>query len=94
MAEFLYSAWFAEDAAYQDDQDREWVACIGIEAISAEQAQEWGDRLARDRASRSETERFLWSSVELRADVVGVTDWSTLPNIRAGQAASDEEIGW
>jgi hypothetical protein len=94
MAEFVYSVWFADDAAFPDDQDREWVACIGIEAASAKEAQAWGDRLAHDRAIRRNSERFLWSSVELKAEVVGVTDWSTMPCIRVGQCASDDEIGW
>lgn len=49
MTEFVYSAWFADDAAHPDDQDREWVACIGIEAASPEEAQGWGNHLSRER---------------------------------------------
>jgi hypothetical protein len=94
MAKIHNTATIANDPTIPDDPDHEWVACIGIEAASEEKAQGWGDRLARDRAGRSGAERFLRSSVELKADAFGVSDWSTMPRIRAGQPVSDEEIGW
>jgi hypothetical protein len=94
MAEFVYSVWFSDDDALDDDQDREWVACIGIEAGNGDEAQRWGDTLARDRVSRNPAERFIRSSIELRSEVSGVTNWSSLPCVRAGQLASDDEIGW
>jgi hypothetical protein len=94
MSKFLYSVWFLDTDAYGDDQDREWVACFGIEAASEKDAQRWGDTLARDRAHRHQRDTFLHSSIEPEDQVRGVTDWSSLPRIRAGEAVSDDVIGW
>lgn len=94
MTEFLYSVWFTNVDGDLDDQDREWVACIAIKARSANEAQHWGDTLSHDRAVRFPNDHFTNSSVELKRDVRGVTDWSSVPHIRSGQLASDAEIGW
>jgi hypothetical protein len=94
MAEFLYSAWFIDDAALPDDQDREWVACILIDADCADAAKSWGDSLAQDRATHNPSERFLWSSIEDMMPLPEATDLSSVPHIEAGQLASSEEIGW
>ena len=94
MDSFIYSVWFLDSDAAEDDQDREWVACIGIRAPSAAEAQAWGDALAHDRSRRIPNETFIRSSVELERDVAGVADWSNLPRIHAGESATDDVIGW
>lgn len=94
MAEFLYSAWFVDDAALPDDQDREWVACILIDADCADAAKSWGDSLAQDRANPNSSERFLWSSIEDKTSLPEATDLLNLPRIEAGLPVSNEEIGW
>ena len=94
MAEFVYSAWFLDETARPGDQDREWLACILIDATNAEAAQEWGDTLARDRANRNLGDRFLWSSIEEKTSIIKASNLSDLPRIGEGQHVSDEEIGW
>ncbi|WP_043606148.1 hypothetical protein [Novosphingobium sp. Rr 2-17] len=94
MTEFLYSAWFTDLCTDPTDQDREWVACIAIEATSAKDAQHWGDVISHDRAARLKKDRFVESSVELASDALAVTDWSSLPRIHYGQSPSDQEVGW
>src|SRR3546814_5745544 len=69
MSEFLYSAWFVDENALPNDQDREWVACILIDADCADAAKSWGDSLAQDRAAKSLSECFLWSSIEDKTSV-------------------------
>jgi hypothetical protein len=94
MNSFIYNVWFLDTDAHEDDQDREWVACIGIQATTAEEAQKWGDALARERNRRFPSDIFVSSSVELESEVVGVTDWSGVPRISAGETATDAIIGW
>lgn len=94
MSEFLYSAWFVDETALPNDQDREWVACILINADCADDARSWGDSLAHDRATKRLSERLLRSSIEDRTSLPKTMDLSNLPRIEAGQLASDEEIGW
>ncbi|WP_043605368.1 hypothetical protein [Novosphingobium sp. Rr 2-17] len=94
MTEFLYSAWFNDFSADPTDQNREWVACIAIEADSAKDAQHWGDVISRGRAARMPKDQFVESSIELAYDALAVTDWSNLPRIHYGQSPSDQELGW
>lgn len=94
MVKFIYSAWFLDTVAEADDQDKEWAVCIGIKASTAEVAKDWGDTLTSGRMGRFPSDEFIWSSVQREVDVEGVTDWSTLPRIKAGDYATDEEIGW
>ncbi len=84
---YLYSVWFRDDALPPDDQDHEWVACFLIEADSPGAAQALGDELALARARRAQ-EQFLWSSVALP------TGAEELPLVKAGEAATDDHIGW
>src|SRR3546814_20556456 len=91
MSEFLYSAWFVDENALPNDQDREWVACILIDADCADAAKSWGDSLAHDRAAKSLSECFLWSSIEDTTSVPEPTDLLSLPRIKAGQLASDRK---
>ena len=93
MGRFIYSVWFLDTAAFPDDQDREWVACLSIEAANAQQAQEWGDELARDRVKRIPDEIFVSSSVELER-VGSNEDMRSVPRIALGQRPSDQELGW
>ena len=93
MNSFIYSVWFLNSEALEEDQDREWVACIAIAAASAEEAQQWGDVLAHERGRRVPTDTFVSSSVELESD--GPTPaTSILPRIRVGEKARDALIGW
>jgi hypothetical protein len=94
MAEFLYSAWFIDESALPDEQNREWVACILINADSAQEAQSWGDTLARDRAARNPEEPFLRSFVDDEVSLPEPAAQWSVPRIEAGRLASDEEIGW
>lgn len=94
MTEFLYSVWFTDLSVDPTDQDREWVACIAIEAASATDAQHWGDVISRDRAARLPKDQFVESSVELVSDVSAVTHWPSLLRIHYGQSPSDQEVGW
>lgn len=94
MNKYVYSVWFLDTEALGDDQDREWVACICIEAASEKGAQGWGDNLARDRAQRFRRDTFLRSSVELQHAASEGVDWSGLPHVREGEAATDDTIGW
>ncbi|HUR81381.1 MAG TPA: hypothetical protein VM733_11480 [Thermoanaerobaculia bacterium] len=87
MPLFLYTAWFRDLTAMPDDEDAEWPACFVIDAPRSIAALEWGDQLARDFSARRGTEVFQWSTVEAEAD-------PSLPVVKYGQAASDEEIGW
>ena len=93
MSNFIYSVWFRDAEALPDDQDREWVACMIIEAATAEAAKEWGDTLARDRAERIPRDCFVSSSVEPESDLTNA-DMSLVPRIRSGQWPSDELLGW
>jgi hypothetical protein len=94
MDSFVYSVWFLDTEADDGDQDREWIACFAIQAVSAADAQSWGDRLARNRSRRLPKDAFVRSSVERETEMNGVTDWSSLPRITAGQSATDTTIGW
>ena len=88
MDRFIYSVWFLDTLAHDEDQDREWVACIGIEARTAEEAQQWGDVLAHERGLRFPSETFVRSSIELESETTAA-DISTLPSISVGQIATD-----
>ena len=94
MADFIYSAWFLNRAAHPTDQDREWIACIAIEAEKADAAQKWGDVLAVEYSARHGDETFLRSSVELQGANESISDLTGLPRIKVGELASDAVIGW
>jgi hypothetical protein len=88
MGRHLYAAWFVNPRLPVDDQDREWVACIVIEADTPARAQAWGDVLAADRATRA-GEPFLSSSVDIVEESA-----RELPVVRDGERADDDHIGW
>jgi hypothetical protein len=91
MTRYLYSVWFQDRSADSSDQDYEWVACIYIEAETAEDARSWGDHLSKSYCDRRPHNVFLWSDeITTMSDV---TDWSG-PVVVYGQEASDEYIGW
>lgn len=94
MVSYLYSAWFEDLNASADDQDREWIACIVIEADTSTAAKQWGDTLAIERSARAGYDTFLRSEVEVASTAKGVMDWSNLPRIAAGERVSDKVIGW
>ncbi|WP_033927155.1 hypothetical protein [Sphingomonas sp. 35-24ZXX] len=94
MDSFIYNVWFFDTEAHEGDQDREWIACFAIQAITAQEAQSWGDRLAKDRSRRFPKDTFVRSSEVRQTEVNDVTDWSSIPRITAGQSATDTAIGW
>lgn len=94
MDSFIYSAWFLNTDAHEGDEDREWIACVAIQAATAVEAQKWGDTLANERSRRLPKDAFVRSSVEREAEMSGVTDCSSLPRITVGQIATDAAIGW
>ena len=89
---FEYAAWFRDSTVTPDDEDYEWPAVFVVTAPSAALATEWGDRLATSFSSRRETEKFLWSSVEV--EVANDGPASKLPVVAYGEDATDEFIGW
>lgn len=89
---YLYSAWFRNELAPLDDEDREWVACFIVEADTEESARSWGDHLAAAYSKRKVSETHLSSHVESASTAQG--DLSTLPVVSFGYESSDEEIGW
>lgn len=92
---WVYTAWFRDSLATPEDEDREWVACILIEASSESDAHAWGDHLARSMCSRITNEEFVGSEVRSPDDRtymnVAIED---LPTVAYGVEASDEQIGW
>ncbi|MAB78306.1 MAG: hypothetical protein CMJ89_03030 [Planctomycetes bacterium] len=95
MMPFVYTAWFRCEYLQEDDEDREWVACMIIKAESSKAAQEWGDRLARSKADRDPDEHFLRSDITLPDDPM-YSDASVegVPRFTYGEEATDEQIGW
>jgi hypothetical protein len=91
--EFTYTAWFKNTALEQEDQDHEWPACIIIDADTSSDALSWGDHLAKRFSERSATEIFLRSSCEI-VDCSVYLDFNSVPRIRYGYEAKDDEIGW
>ncbi|MGB3721271.1 MAG: hypothetical protein WA979_00450 [Pacificimonas sp.] len=94
MNDFIYSVWFLDTNAYEGDQDQEWVACIGIRADTATEAQSCGDALAMERTRRNPQDAFIKSSVAGECEMDGDFDCSSLPRITAGQIATDADLGW
>jgi hypothetical protein len=90
MPRYLFTVWFRDELAADDDQDREWPACFVIDASSAQDALAWGNHLARSFSARRESESFLRSGVEERIEPAQ----DTLPLVVAGHEAGDGEIGW
>ena len=91
MGMYEYAVWFRDTTLKPEDQDHEWVACIAIEAESADKALEWGDHLARGMTDRNPTEAFLRSSVSDLGTGTGATPRA---KITFGTEATDLEIGW
>jgi len=94
MSTFIYSAWFSNSDTAPDDQDREWIACIGIDAETMDEAREWGDVLAAGYVERQASESFMRSSIEVPEGNEGLADLATLPRVVVGEVPSDEVIGW
>ncbi len=95
MSQYVYAAWFRDHASERSDRDREWVACLLVEAETAADAQTWGDHLASGMCTRRTQEEFLWSEVRPPNDpLYSGTDNTSLPAVKYGVEATDEEIGW
>jgi len=94
MATYTYCVWFENRLVPYHDQDREWCACINIDAATSSEAQGWGDTLALARFERIPSDIFVHSEVQLKAAVPNIADWSSVPNISAGDQVSEELIGW
>jgi hypothetical protein len=93
LSQFIYTVWFKDHTASQEDQDYVYPVCIAIEAESAFLAKEWGDGLSK---------RFLQAKPEnelLNSQIEPVTQYKKcntgcLPFITYGYEPTDEEIGW
>jgi len=93
MATFPYSVWFQDNSIEPDDQDYEWVACILIEAVSADDALTWGNHLTESYCDRNPTQQFLRSSIDDAGAWDGM-ELSAVPVVEFGFEALDDEIGW
>ena len=93
---FVYSGWFRDNTMDPDDQDFEWVACIIINANKIEDAQKWGDILAKRYSRNHKDQLFLFSEVMSKNDKYHeeVKSWDSVPEINYGENATDEKIGW
>jgi hypothetical protein len=90
---FIYSVWFRDASASSEEQDRDRVACISIQATTARKAQDWGDALARARAERMPNDVFISSSVEPEHPTTN-QDLSSVPRIMVGETPTDDASGW
>jgi len=91
--DFVYTVWFRDTSAKPDDQDYEWPACIVINAENIEDATAWGDHLSTQYSARYPYEKFLRSYSE-PPEKYAIGGISSLPRIRYGHEATDDEIGW
>jgi hypothetical protein len=67
---FEYVAWFRDERLPPDDEDDEWPAVFVIQAPDQDDAKEWGDRLAAQRAlDTSEILIRSWTSPCLSGSV-------------------------
>jgi hypothetical protein len=89
VPDFQYVAWFRDYSLQPDDEGYEWPACFVVAAALDREAQAWGDWLASDYTRRHPDSVFLWSYLD-------VTPWKNgeVPRVMAGEAVSDEIIGW
>ena len=95
MEHYLYAVWLRNLDAAEDDEDREWMACMFVTAESAAEAQVWGDHLALAYVERRPEQQFLGSSLESETGGEAPPEHlASVPVIAAGHEASDEEIGW
>lgn len=93
MRRFLYTVWFRDTAADPSEEDHEWPACMLIEALTQDAARAWGDSLAAARCQRHPADIFLHSQISVLSEH-GSSAQDRLPVLRAGESATDEEIGW
>lgn len=93
MSEFLYSGWFENNKAEDNDEDKQWVACFQIISEKIELAREWGDFLSSNYSKRNPDERFISSIVE-PSENYNESDLSKLPTVRYGEIVDDNFIGW
>ncbi len=89
----MYTAWIRNNALPKEDQDYEWPACIIIESETEEKAANWGDHLSKQYCSRDEFAEFLYSKIE-GFNKYSDCDLNSVPQIKFGYEASDDEIGW
>lgn len=89
----LYYVWFRDTSVPPEDQDREWVACIVIDAGTRSDAVAWGDHLAGRYSTQSGCQEVLSSGLE-SIESYSEIEISQLPQVEYGYEATDEEIGW
>lgn len=90
MADYQYVAWFRDHTVDPEDQDYEWCVCFFIAAADASAAQAWGDALAAGYCLRQNgREEFLRSYLDQAPWPIGAA-----PRVVAGNATSDDDIGW
>jgi hypothetical protein len=85
MNEFYYVVWLTDPG---NEDYPEWPACFRVLAETANDAQAWGDHLARDYCQRRGP-TFLSSEL-----VEWDESWDRQPVVKDGTMAGDDEIGW
>jgi hypothetical protein len=93
LSQFLYTVWLRDHDAEQEDPDREYPACIAIEAENAVLAREWGDKLAGKFLRSNRRQEFMQSQIEPLKQYERC-DLGCLPFVRYGDEPTDEQIGW
>lgn len=90
--EYVYTVWFRDLNAQEDDQDYEWPACFVIIGETELSCQRWGDHLAKEYAPRYNN-HFMFSEIE-RAIILEDSVVKKLPRIHESEEASESKIGW
>jgi hypothetical protein len=90
---YEYVGWIRDNRLAEDDQDREWPAVFIVTALSATEAQAWGDHLSAGRFSPGDPEEFSHSVVRPASDST-TPNLAEVPVIPYGYEASAAEIGW
>jgi len=91
---FVYVVGFRDDTR-RGEGDFNLVACVLLDARSAEEARSWGDHLAKERCARDESLEFISSGIRTQDTML----YAHLrvhgsPVVRYGTHPTDDEIGW
>ena len=90
---FLYTAWFRDSKLLPGQSNHEWSSCIVIDAMSDRKGREWGDYLAMQRVTRSNSLQFLSSTLE-KADSWPQKKIQNVPKVGYGENLPTRLIGW
>jgi len=93
MIQYMYTVWLRDRLADKNEQDYEYPVCIIIEAENETLAKQWGDKLSSDFSNRYHENEILKSKIE-DIDKYKNQELTSVPLIKYGYKATDEEIGW